>query len=79
MILSLTNMPEYHIKSAKLQTKVTAQNAKIAIIKALDETDAKKLGYLISALEDGKPEESTIYFSTIKELEKIGLLKKEKL
>jgi len=72
-------MPEYHIKSAKLQTKVTAQNAKIAIIKALDETDAKKLGYLISALEDGKPEESTTYFSTIKELENIGLFKKEKL
>ena len=71
-------MPEYHIKSAKLQTKVTARNAKIAIIKALDETDAKSLGYLISALEDGKPQEETVYFNTIKELEDIGLFKKQK-
>lgn len=71
-------MPEYHIKSAKLQTKVTAQNAKIAIIKALDETDAKSLGYLISALEDGKPQEEAVYFNTIKELEDIGLFKKQK-
>ena len=65
-------MNKYRVQSGTMDINVEARNYKMAVIKAIDESNPQSLGVLVSVLKEGDKEEDEMFLHTTNVLKEMG-------
>jgi len=65
-------MSKYRVQSGTMDVTVEAKNHKMAVIKAIDESNPSALGVLVSCLKEGDTEDNEMFMNTTNVLEDMG-------